>query len=112
MELEERVVENILLVKPLVKRMDASVANAFKEKMIGWIGGGHHRIVLDLSRVDFVDSSGLGAIVSTHKAIRDKGELAVSGLTKNVMNLFTMTRMNRILAIYDQAEEALRALKD
>ncbi|WP_134500146.1 STAS domain-containing protein, partial [Microvirga pakistanensis] len=53
---------NILVVQVEEKRIDASTAPIFKDEMTRCIEGGQNQIVLDLSRVDFIDSSGLGAL--------------------------------------------------
>lgn len=100
----------ILVVMPADKRIDAYSAPAFKGKMVDWISSGHLRIVLDLSSVEFVDSSGLGAIVSTLKTIGNRGDLVICGVQKAVMNLFQLTRMNRVFRIFPSQEDALKAL--
>ncbi len=112
MELECRETDGVLVVKPLVSRLDAAVAVPFKEQVKSWIDEGRRRFVLDLSQVTFVDSSGLGAIVSIHKKLRNDGKLVVCGLTGNVMNLFDMTRVDRIIPIFSTVEEAVDAATD
>lgn len=49
-------------MKPSDKRIDSSVAKDFKGKMVDWIDAGDKRIVLNLAKADFIDSSGLGAV--------------------------------------------------
>lgn len=110
MEMTGRERGDILVVTPEGKRIDAYSAPAFKGKLVDWIGSGHLRIVLDLSSVEFVDSSGLGAIVSTLKTIGNRGDLVICGVQKTVMNLFQLTRMNRVLRIFPSREDALKAL--
>lgn len=110
MQLQDRKIGSVLVVTPLIKRMDTSVAAEFKHRMLAWIEAGEQRILLDLSAVDFLDSSGLGAIISAHKAIRNQGRLAVCGLTRNVRNLFNMTRMNRILPLFEDVDQAAKDL--
>ena len=58
------------------------------------IEAGHTRLVLDLSGVDFVDSSGLGAIVACLKRLGPRGDLAIAGARGAVSRLFTLTRMD------------------
>jgi anti-sigma B factor antagonist len=60
---------NVLVVHVAEKRVDASKAPVFKDEMTKCIDSGQNQIVLDLSGVDFIDSSGLGAIVSCLKRI-------------------------------------------
>lgn len=112
MQLEDKKIEGILIVRPLEKRIDASSATDFKGKMVDWINSGNSRIVLDLSGVDFIDSSGLGAIVSSLKTIGTNGDLVICGLRDTVMSLFRLTRMNRVFQIFASEEEALSALSN
>ncbi len=110
MQLEEKSVGEVLVVKPLDPRIDASSAIDFREKMVKWINSGHKHIVLDLSAVDFVDSSGLGAIVSVLKVLGDTGDLVICGLKETVMQLFRITRMHRVFRIFPSEETAVKAL--
>jgi anti-anti-sigma factor len=110
MQIEERTAGNILIVKPLEKRIDASLAPEFKGLMIDRIGAGNTKILLDLSDVEFIDSSGLGAIVSSLKALGGKGDFAICCLKETVSSLFRLTRMDRIFQIFASEEEALKTL--
>lgn len=110
MQLEDKKIGNVLIVKPLEKRIDASSATDFKGKMVDWVNGGNNRIVLNLSVVDFIDSSGLGAIVSSLKTIGNSGDLVICGVRDTVMSLLRLTRMNRVFQIFVSEEEALGAL--
>lgn len=110
MEIESRKIENILVVQPTVKRIDASVSTEFKGRMVDWINAGSRKIILDLSNVDFIDSSGLGAIVSSLKTIGNDGDLVICGIKETVMGLFRLTRMNRVFQIFPSQPEAIKAL--
>jgi anti-sigma B factor antagonist len=110
MEIEERKVGNVLVVLPREKRIDASVSTGFKGRMVDWINQGNRRIVLDLSEVDFIDSSGLGAIVSSLKTLGSDGDLVICGIRETVMGLFKITRMNRVFQIFANESEAIEAL--
>jgi anti-sigma B factor antagonist len=110
MRLQEEKVGNALLLKAVEKRMDASVSEGFKAKLTELINNGNRLIVLDLSSVAFVDSSGLGAIVSTLKKVGPNGDLAICGLQDSVLSLFKLTRMDRVFRIFPNSKEALAAL--
>ncbi len=110
MDIEDRKIDNILIVKFMEKRIDASVSTEFKGRMVDWINAGNRRIVLDLSYVDFIDSSGLGAIVSSLKTIGTDGDLVICGIKETVMGLFRLTRMNRVFQIFPSQPEAIKAL--
>lgn len=110
---EDKVTGEILTMKPLQKRIDASSAANFKEHMVGWISEGKHHMVLDLSEVDFIDSSGLVAIVSVLKMLNPLlGDLVMCCLNETVMSLFRITRMNRVFQTFPSREAAIKALSD
>jgi anti-sigma B factor antagonist len=87
--------------------LDASNVKAFREAMTPVVLG-HAFVLLDMSGLKFVDSSGLGALLSCLRNMNNKsGELRLFGLTASVMALFELVRMHRIFAIYNTREEAL-----
>ncbi|MBJ6127108.1 STAS domain-containing protein [Microvirga splendida] len=102
--------DNILVVRVEEKRIDASKAPAFKDEMTRCIDSGQNQIVLDLSYVDFVDSSGLGALVSCLKRLGPRGSLAVAGATGAVSRLFTLTRMDRVFVLHPNVDAAVEQL--
>lgn len=111
MELIEVVREGAIpIVVPTVKRLDASVAPAFKQAVVKVVEAGERRILLDLSGVDFLDSSGLGAMVSILKALGTQGTLAVCGAKGAVSSLFKLTRMDKVFSVHADRAEALARL--
>jgi len=107
---EDKVTGGILTVKPLARRIDASASANFKGHIADWINEGQKQIVLDLADVDFIDSSGLVAIVSSLKMIAPAGELVICGMSEAVMNLFRLTRMNRVFRTFESREAAVNGL--
>ncbi|MGH1454019.1 MAG: STAS domain-containing protein [Paracoccaceae bacterium] len=90
-------------------RIDAAVAIAFKDRMRELTDAGPIHIVLDLSAVDFIDSSGLGAIVAAMKQLGGGRKLALAGLSDNVEKVFRLTRMDTVFAIHSSADAAVQA---
>ena len=74
------------------------------------IDAGENTILLDLSAVDFIDSSGLGALVSVLKRMSPTGKLVVCGLRDAAFNMFRLTRMDKVFPIFPSQDEALNAL--
>lgn len=103
-------VANAIVVTVTEKRLDAKVAVSFKDEMSALINAGETTVVLDLSNVGFVDSSGLGAIVTSLKLIGRKGDLLVAGVKDDVMTMFTLTRMDRVFQMFSTTEDALNSL--
>ncbi|EAA8666341.1 STAS domain-containing protein [Salmonella enterica] len=110
MNLEILSENGVVIVVPLVRRLDASVALTFKEQVQEVIGQNNKNILLDFSHVDFIDSSCLGALVSILKSLNGKGDMVLCSLNSNIYNLFKLTRMDRIFSIRDKRQDALQML--
>jgi anti-sigma B factor antagonist len=68
-------------------------------------------VLLDLSEVNFIDSSGLGSLLSCLRTMNAKdGDLRLFGMRKPVQAMFELVRMHRLFAIYDTEDEACAAL--
>ena len=100
MELATAQMGDTLCVTVLAERIDAAVAIRFKDAMREITSDGAGDVVLDLSRVDFVDSSGLGAIVAATKQLGGVRRLDLAGLNPNVEKVFRLTRMNQVFRIH------------
>jgi anti-anti-sigma factor len=69
-------------------------------------------IVINFEKVNFIDSSGIGLIVSIFKTMQQKeGRFALSNLSPKNMEIFSITRLNKILDIFGSESEALTKLK-
>ena len=94
-----------------VEELDASNAGEFKRDIAPLLET-HTKIVLDLSRVRFVDSSGLGAFISCLRKLNAKGgDLKLSGMSKQVRAVFELVRMHRVFDILATKDEAVRAFE-
>jgi anti-sigma B factor antagonist len=98
----------VLLITVLDDRIDAASAIQFKEKMREIVAEPSDRVVLDMSRVGFLDSSGLGAVVAVMKALGPIRRLELSGLTTTVDKVFRLTRMDTVFVIHKTLPEGLR----
>jgi anti-sigma B factor antagonist len=100
----------VAVITPTTRRLDAAAAPEFKQSVVHLIEGGAHQLVLDLNRVEFLDSSGLGAMVSILKALGGRGTVVVCNAQGSVLSLFKLTRMDKVFAIVGTRQEALARL--
>jgi len=100
----------VTLAKLRDLRLDAAGAPDFKARVGATLDGGSGRIVLDLSAVELVDSTGLSAILSVLKRLPPDGVLALAGCRKPVTELIKLTRLDRVLRLFPTVEEAEQAL--
>ena len=110
MKFETEKLDNAFVFTPVVRRLDASVALRFKEAVAGVIQQGETALILDFSRVDFIDSRCLGALISLLKLLSGKGQLVICALNSNIKAMFSLTRMDRVFTLCADRSEALAAL--
>lgn len=90
------------------ERLDAHNSSELKAQMLKLFEEGKNNLVIDLQAVRFVDSSGLGALVSGFKnASSRNGSLKLSGLQLQVKSMFELTRLHRVFEIFTDVDEAL-----
>lgn len=106
MNFTSRSLDGIELITVDADRIDAAVAIQFKDRMREHMADARGRVVLDLHKVDFIDSSGLGAIVAVMKLMPQGAKLELAGLTPSVDKVFRMTRMDSIFTIHADSESA------
>lgn len=94
----ERCGEELLVVVDET-RLDAAIATAFKDQMRQALAAGGSVVALDLSRVDFMDSSGLGALISVLKGMPHGRRLELQGLRPNVERVLRLTRMDSVFTV-------------
>ena len=101
----------VAVVAVPVEELDASNAEEFKRDMAPAVDA-HAKLVLDLSRLRFVDSSGLGAFISCLRKLNAKGgDLKLCGMSKQVRAVFELVRMHRVFDILGSKEDAVRAFE-
>jgi len=93
-----------------VDRLDAAVAPELKTVVQDLVAQGKTRILLDFQGVAFMDSSGLGSVVSGLKAVGEDGEFIVCGMQGVVMDLFKLTHMDRVFEIREDRDDGLQSL--
>lgn len=112
MNLTSRDENGWLVVQVAESRIDAACAIHFKETMRRITDAGAGPVILDLGAVDFVDSSGLGAVVAVMKHLGHARPLHLAGLMPNVDRVFRLTRMDSIFPIHADLTDALSTLAD
>lgn len=96
-----------VVVRVTEPRLDAAQAIRFKDRMREIVARHGPRILLDLSAVDFMDSSGLGAILAIRRVLPDTHRIELAALTPNVDRVFRLTRMDSVFTIHDAVPSPL-----
>jgi anti-sigma B factor antagonist len=79
-----------------------------KQQVLEQLEGGDRKFVIDFAKTGYIDSSGLGVLVSLSKKIREQGgELRLSSLNEDLRTLFELTKLDTLFRIADSKEQAL-----
>jgi len=79
-----------------------------KQQVLEQLEGGDLKFVIDFDKTGYIDSSGLGVLVSLSKKIREQGgELRLSSLNEDLRTLFELTKLDTLFRIADDKEQAL-----
>lgn len=99
MHINTKIVDNRVLVD-LAGGMYVEGAELLREKLIKYMEEGQKHFVIKMTNVDYIDSSGLGVLVSIHKRTRQvNGSLVISGVTGFVKDLFALTRLDKVFTM-------------
>jgi anti-sigma B factor antagonist len=111
MDIVVKQVKDVAVATILVEDLDASNVGDFRRD-IAPVLEAHHRLVLDLSRLRFVDSSGLGAFISCLRKLNAAGgDLKLCCMSKPVRAVFELVRMHRVFDIFGTSEDAVRSFE-
>ena len=81
-----------------------------KQKVLDALEGGGRKFVVDFAKTGYIDSSGLGVLVSLSKKIREQGgELRLANLNDDLQTLFELTKLDTLFQISDTRERALES---
>ena len=109
MKLATRTVGNVDVVVIDTASLDADTAPDFRRDMEARLRPGA-RVVIDLAALSFIDSSGLGAILTCLRRLHAAGgDLKLCNMRREVRAMFELVRMHRIIEIHDSEEAAVQS---
>ena len=88
-------------------KLNMVTASCLRDHVGQAIDAGHNRLAIDLTDIEFIDSSGLGALINGLKTTRQAGgDLRIASPNEQVQLVLQLTNMERLLTAYDRAETA------
>lgn len=111
MELSIIQTDEARVVVATAARLDAAGVLAFKDRFREAVAGAETRVILDLGSVNFLDSSGLGAVVAVRRLLPDGIALELAALTPAVERVFRLTRMDSVFTIHPVVPIGLAAAR-
>ncbi|HET9732122.1 MAG TPA: STAS domain-containing protein [Acidimicrobiales bacterium] len=90
--------------------VDVYTAPRLRERLVEMVSQGHHKVVVDLEGVDFLDSTGLGVLVGGLKRLRSHdGDLTLVCTQRRILKVFEITGLTKVFSIHDSVEAATAA---
>jgi anti-sigma B factor antagonist len=110
MKLVTRLIDDVEVVEVSGRIELGEGSAAIREVVRDLLARGRKKIVLDLADVDYIDSAGLGALVSAFTSVRNEGgDLKLVYLTKKVQDLLQMTKLYTVFEIFDDETAAIKS---
>ena len=91
--------------------LTAASVDSFREQLLKWQEAerGVRNYIVDMEKVDFMDSAGLGTLIAMLKRVTERGgDMKIACLQKKPRMVFEITRAYKVFEIYDSVEDALR----
>jgi anti-anti-sigma factor len=108
MEIEFRESGNVLILDLIGDLRTVEDYDSFKTAVDSALQKNNHTVLLNFREVGFINSAGIGRLILFAKALNDRGgELVVANLSEPLRELFTFTRLDTKIPIFDTEEEAL-----
>lgn len=109
MKLSKQTINDVLVIVIENKEANLSKAENFKELVLEDISNGARNLVISFKNVEYLDSSFLGALVAVLKNLLPlKGKLVLTDLNEDILNLFVLTRLDKIFNLESNVEESLK----
>jgi anti-sigma B factor antagonist len=112
MKLSDREQDGVVILEPKGKIMGGPDASLLHEKLHECIELDKKRIVIDLSGVDWMNSTGLGILISSYTTLRNNGGmLKLANVTDKIQSLLTITKLVTVFEAYDSVDDAIASFE-
>ena len=106
---EDRKADAVILA--LSGKLDATTAKTFEDRILGVINSGTQRLVVDLSQLDYVSSSGLRVFILAAKRLQTvDGKIVLCSMKDHVRQVFDLAGFSSMLSIYGSRDEAIKSI--
>lgn len=108
--INERIKEGIVILDAKGQMVAGESADRLRERLKAMAEAGPANVILNLAHVDYIDSSGLGALVMSFSALRKKdGTLKLLNLTRRNVELLVLTKLETVFEVYDDEQSAVNS---
>lgn len=111
LKIESKEVDGVGVIV-LEGEVDVYTAPKLKSRLIDMVDEGKYNIVINLQKVEFMDSSGLGVLVGGLKRVKTHdGSISLVSAQENILKIFRITGLVKVFPIFSSEEEAINSLK-
>ena len=111
MEMDEKAYDGVVVLS-VTGSLEVDHKEEFRTKINDLVNRGNVHVVLDLSRCPYMDAVGLGDIVRAYTTLsRKDGRMVLLSPSKRIHNLMSITKLLTVFEMFDNEDEAVRALK-
>lgn len=104
--------EDVVILELSGRLTEGADTQALSDQINEMIDGGLNKLVFDLSKVHWIDSSGLGLLIRGYTRMqKNGGELKLAKVTRSVNSLLQMTKLTTVFGIYESIEEAVSSFE-
>ncbi|RKX22582.1 MAG: anti-sigma factor antagonist [Candidatus Zixiibacteriota bacterium] len=112
MKLTDREQDGIVILEPKGKIMGGPDASLLHDKLHEYIEINKTKIIIDLNKVDWMNSTGLGILISSYTTLKNNsGELKLANVTEKIKSLLVITKLEGVFDTHETIEDAIEAYK-
>ncbi len=113
MKLTDREENGVMILEPAGKIMGGPDASLLHDKLYEFIDQDKKKFVVDLSQVDWMNSTGLGILISAYTTLRNNdGKLKLANVTEKIKSLLVITKLDPVFESYDSIAEAIESFNE
>lgn len=112
MKLSDRIQDGVVVLEPKGKIMGGPDATLLHDTLYDYIKKEKRHVVIDLSQVDWMNSSGLGILIAGYTTLRNNdGMLKLANVTDKIHSLLTITKLGQVFEKFDSVDAAVKSFK-
>ena len=112
MKLTDRMQDGVVVLEPKGKIMGGPDASMLHDKLYEYIKQDRRMVVVDLAQVDWMNSTGLGILISGYTTLRNNdGLLKLANVTDKIQSLLTITKLVSVFEAFDSVDDAVKSFK-
>ncbi|MFQ5751825.1 MAG: STAS domain-containing protein [bacterium] len=114
MKIHEEKIGDVLVVRVEESRLDSTIAPEFKTELLRLVeNDGEQKILIDLQKVDYADSSGLGALLFGHRQAKiNSAHVKLLHINLKIQTLIKIAKLQDVLECYDNEREAIESFNE